>query len=67
MIKIISGPNDHRYFNTGELYRVYEMREEGTELVALATTVGEALDARAMLVDLTRKQYTISPPDKLAN
>lgn len=75
MIKIISGPQDLKGFEQELFYRVYDLGvlNSGTavvpELVALATTVGEALDAREMLSDLNKWQrdYHITPPTAEAN
>lgn len=75
MIKIISGPVDLKGFDQEQFYRVYDIGvlNAGTamvpELVALATTVGEAMDAREMLGDLAKwkRAYHITPPVKQAN
>jgi hypothetical protein len=67
MIRIVNGPQDLKGFDQDQFYRVYEMREDGSELAALASTASEARDTHAMLVDLTNKQYTIYPPKAQAN
>ncbi len=70
MIKIVNGPQDLKGFDQDQLYRVYEMKvEQPGELIALATTIGEALDAKEMLGDLTgfKRTYHITPPRTLAN
>lgn len=67
MIRIVNGPQDIKGFDQTQLFRVYETQGDDGELVALATTVGEALDARSMLVELTGRTYHISPPKSQAN
>ncbi len=75
MIRIVNGPQDLKGFDQDQLYRVYDIgvlnSETPTvpELVALASTVGEALDAREMLGDLCKwkRAYHITPPTSQAN
>lgn len=67
MVKIVSSPADIKGFKQDEFYRVYETDAIDGELRAVATTVGEALDAREMLNDLTGKTYHISPPRAESN
>ncbi len=70
MIRIVNGPQDLKGFDQDQLYRVYETQtEQAGELVAVATTVGEALDAKEMLGDLRgwKRTYHISPPRSQAN
>lgn len=70
MIRIVNGPQDLKGFDQDQLYRVYETQtEQAGELVAVATTIGEALDAKEMLGDLHgfKRSYHISPPRAQAN
>jgi hypothetical protein len=75
MIRIVNGPQDLKGFDQDQLYRVYDLgiRNSGAavvpELVALASTIGEALDAREMLGDLCKfnRDYHIAPPKAQTN
>lgn len=67
MIKIVSGPTDLKGFDTDHFYTVFQTNGDSFDIVAIASSPGEAIDAQEMIADLKGGRFHITPPKACTN